>query len=90
MFIASPHNFEVKGTDKFLHALAHVGIPLPLIIKIIRHGKDCVKAQNLARKMNLKMKFIEKVAHEKMKRTLLGKRFGVGGVLEWDNLTQSL
>jgi glycosyltransferase involved in cell wall biosynthesis len=81
VFIASPHNFKVKGTDKFLYALARVRSPL--LVKTIRYGRDWVKAQKLARKLNLKVNFIEKVAHEKMNELywesdlVLGS-FGVG------------
>jgi len=81
VFIASPHNFEVKGTDKFLYALARVRSHL--VVKTIRYGRDWVKAQKLARKLNLKVNFIEKVAHEKMSELywesdlVLGS-FGVG------------
>jgi len=79
--LASPHDFRVKGTDKFLYALAKVETPFEL--KTINYGKDAQKARVLAEKLGLKVKFIDKVPHEKMNELyweadlVLGS-FGVG------------
>jgi len=81
IFLASPHDFRVKGTDKFLYALAKVETPFEL--KTINYGKDAQKARILAEKLGLKVKFIDKVPHEKMNELyweadlVLGS-FGVG------------
>ena len=81
IFLASKHDFKIKGTDKFLYALAKVNIPFEL--KTINYGKDAQKAQTLAKKLGLKAKFINKVPHEKMNELyweadlVLGS-FGVG------------
>ena len=81
IFLASKHDFKIKGTDKFLYALAKVNVPFEL--KTINYGKDAQKAQMLARKLGLKAKFINKVPHEKMNELyweadlVLGS-FGVG------------
>lgn len=81
ILLASPHDFRVKGTDKFLHALADVKIPFK--VKTICYGKDAERAYILARKLGLKIEFIEKVPHRKMNELyweadlVLGS-FGVG------------
>jgi len=81
IFLASPHNFRIKGTDKFLYALAKVKVPFKL--KTINYGKDAQKARVLAKKLSLKAKFVDKVPHEKMNELyweadlVLGS-FGVG------------
>jgi glycosyltransferase involved in cell wall biosynthesis len=81
VLLVSPHYFRVKGTDKFLHALAHVKIPFNM--KAIRYGRDVEKAQILARKLGLRVEFIDKVPHHKMNKlyweadVVLGS-FGVG------------
>jgi len=64
VLLVSPHDFKVKGTDKFLDALADVKVPLK--VKTIYYGKDAEKAHILARKLGLKIEFIEKVHHSKM------------------------
>jgi len=81
IFLASKHDFKIKGTDKFLYTLAKVNMPFEL--KTINYGKDAQKAQMLAKKLGLKAKFISKVHHEKMNELyweadlVLGS-FGVG------------
>lgn len=81
ILLASPHDFRVKGTDKFLHALA--GVKVPFEVKTINYGKDAERAYILARKLGLKIEFTEKVCHSKMNELyweadlVLGS-FGVG------------
>lgn len=64
VFIASTHNFEIKGTDKFLKALASLSEPVK--IKSIAGGKDFLEAQKLAEELGLHVNFTPKVPHEKM------------------------
>lgn len=81
ILIASQHNFQIKGTDKFLHALAHVKVPFK--VKTFNGGKDIEKARVLARKIGLEVEFIKTVPHDKMNELfwsadlVLGS-FGVG------------
>ena len=81
VFLASVHDFRIKGTDKFLYALASIKIPLG--IKTIRCGKDVEKAEKLAKKLGLKINFVEKVSHDKINKLywesdLVIGSFGVG------------
>ena len=64
VFIASTHNFRIKGTDKFLKALACLSTPVK--IKSFANGKNFLEAQQLATKLGLQTDFIPKVPHEKM------------------------
>jgi len=64
VFIASTHDFRVKGTDKFLRALASLTVPVR--IKSLRAGKNLAEAQKLAQELGLKVDFIPKVSHDKM------------------------
>ena len=64
IFLASKHDFKIKGTDKFLYSLAKVDVPFEL--KTVSYGKDVERARVLARKLRLKVKFIDRVPHEKM------------------------
>jgi glycosyltransferase involved in cell wall biosynthesis len=64
VFIASAHNFKVKGTDKFLKTLASLSEPVK--IKSLISGKNFSEAQQLAKKLGLKVDFIAKVPHDKM------------------------
>lgn len=61
VFLASSHNFKVKGTDKFLYALA--SIKTPIKVKTISYGKDVEKARKIAEQLGIKMEFVEKVPH---------------------------
>ena len=81
VFLASPHDFRVKGTDKFLYALASVDVPLK--VKSILYGRDVKRASELSRKLKLNIEFIEKVPHERMntlywESDLVLGSFGVG------------
>jgi glycosyltransferase involved in cell wall biosynthesis len=81
IFIASVHDFAVKGTDKFLYALA--SIKIPLAVKAIRSGKDLGKVQQLAKELGLKIDFIDRVPHDRMnalywENDLVLGSFGVG------------
>jgi glycosyltransferase involved in cell wall biosynthesis len=64
VFIASTHNFRIKGTDKFLKALA--SLPEPVRIKSLAGGKNFAEAQKLAGELGLKVDFIPKVPHDKI------------------------
>jgi glycosyltransferase involved in cell wall biosynthesis len=81
VFLASAHDFKVKGTDKLLYACAKVKVPFKL--RMINYGKDAEKAKVLARKLGLNVEVIQKVPHENMNRLywdadlVLGS-FGVG------------
>ncbi|MEM2614805.1 MAG: glycosyltransferase [Nitrososphaerota archaeon] len=81
ILIASPHDFRIKGTDKFLYACAKVKIPFKL--RIIDYGKDAEKAKILAKKLGLRIEILQKVPHENMNKLywdadlVLGS-FGVG------------
>jgi glycosyltransferase involved in cell wall biosynthesis len=64
VFIASTHNFKVKGTDKFLKALASLSTPVR--IKALAGGKNFAEAQQLANELGLQADFTPRVPHEKM------------------------
>lgn len=64
VFIASTHSFRVKGTDKFLKALASLSAPVK--IKSFAGGKNLAEAQQLARELNLHVDFMPEVTHDKM------------------------
>ena len=64
VFIASAHDFRVKGTNKFLKALA--SLSKPVRIKSLMAGKNLKEAQQLAKELGLKVDFIPKVPHDKM------------------------
>jgi len=81
VFLASAHDFKVKGTDKFIYACAKVRVPFKL--RIIDYGKDAEKAKVLARKLGLNVEVKQKVSHENMNRLywdadLVMGSFGVG------------
>lgn len=81
VFIASVQDFAIKGTDKFLRALAYT--KAPLTAKAIRSGRDLSRAQRMAKELGLEIEFIDRVPHEKMNELywesdlVLGS-FGVG------------
>jgi glycosyltransferase involved in cell wall biosynthesis len=64
VFLASPNDYRIKGTNKLLYALASVDLPLK--VKSIWYGKDVERANELAKKLKLKIEFIEKIPHEHM------------------------
>ena len=76
VFLASAHNFKIKGTDKFLRALA--SLPNPVKIKSIALGKDFLKAQQLAKDLKLNIEFIEAVPHNKMNELYWGSDLVLG------------
>jgi glycosyltransferase involved in cell wall biosynthesis len=81
IFIASAQDFAVKGTDKFLRALASVDYPKS--IKAIRLGKDLDQAQKLSKELGIEVEFIDKVPHANMahlywESDLVLGSFGVG------------
>ncbi len=81
VFIASAHDFEVKGTDRFIRALALV--PKPITIKSFRSGKDAIEAERLAHDLGTRIQFFERTPHNEMNKhywesdLVLGS-FGVG------------
>jgi len=81
VFMASPQNFGVKGTDKVFYALSLVKIPLK--VKAIRYGKDLERAIQLAKQLKLDVDFIDMVPHDNMNQlywnsdVVLGS-YGVG------------
>ena len=81
VLLVSPYDFRVKGTDKFLYALARVKIPLK--VRAINYGKDADRAYILAKRLGLKIEFVNRVPHGKISELywdadlVLGS-FGVG------------
>ena len=81
VFIASTHNFKIKGTDKLLKTLAYFSESVK--IKSIASGKNLKEAINLAKKLNLQIVFIPKISHSKINELywesdlVLGS-FGIG------------
>ena len=81
VLLVSPHDFRVKGTDSFLYALARVKVPFK--VRAINYGRDADKAYVLAKRLGLRVEFIEKVPHERMntlywESDLVLGSFGVG------------
>lgn len=76
VFIASTHNFRIKGTDRFLKALGSLSEPVK--IKSLAGGKDFVEAQRLAGELGLQVDFIPKVPHEKMSELYWGSDLVLG------------
>ena len=81
VFLASTHNFNIKGTDKLLKALASLSEPIK--IKSICSGKNFEDAVHLSKKLNLKVDFILPVLHDNINELywesdlVLGS-FGIG------------
>jgi glycosyltransferase involved in cell wall biosynthesis len=81
VFLASAHDFNVKGTDKLLRAVSLV--PEKIKVKSFNAGKDLEKAKQLARELKLDINFISQVPHIEMNELfwesdlVLGS-FGVG------------
>lgn len=81
VFMASPQDFRVKGSDKLLRALSLVKIPFKVVA--VRYGRDVKRAEKLAEDLGLDVKFIDKVPHDCMNQlywesgVVLGS-FGVG------------
>ncbi len=81
IFLASAHNFKVKGTDKFIQALSSISTKIK--VRSIGYGKDLQNAQKLAKKLDIDIEFIDPVQHEKMNELywesdlVLGS-FGIG------------
>jgi len=81
VFLASTHNFKIKGTDKLLEALASLSEPIK--IKSISSGKNLEDAVHLAKKLNLTVDFVSPVLHNKINELywesdlVLGS-FGIG------------
>ena len=76
VFLASAHNFKIKGTDKFLRALALLSNPVK--VKSFALGKDFLKAQQLAKNLNLNIEFIEGVPHNRMNELYWGSDLILG------------
>jgi len=81
VFMASPQDFRVKGSDKLLHALSLVNIPFKAVA--VRYGRDVERTEKLAEDLGLDVKFIDKVPHDSMNQLYWGSdivlgSFGVG------------
>jgi glycosyltransferase involved in cell wall biosynthesis len=81
IFMASAHDFAVKGTDKFLQALASTKVPMT--VKALSSGRDLSRARQMARELGLEIDFIDRVPHDKMnelywENDLVLGSFGVG------------
>ena len=64
VFLASAHDFNVKGTDKLLRAVSLV--PEKIKIKSFNAGKDLEKTKQLAKELKLEIDFISRVPHGTM------------------------
>lgn len=64
VFMASPQDFQVKGSDKLLRALSLVKTPFEVVA--IRYGKDVKRTEKLTEDSGLDVKFIDKVPHDDM------------------------
>jgi glycosyltransferase involved in cell wall biosynthesis len=81
VFMASPQDFRIKGSDRLLHALSLVKIPFKVVA--VRYGRDVKKAEKLAERLGLNVEFIDKVPHDAMNQLYWGSdivlgSFGVG------------
>jgi len=81
VFMASPQDFRVKGSDKLLRALSLVKIPFKVMA--IRYGRDAKRVEKLAGDLGLDVKFIDRVPHDGMNQLYWGSdivlgSFGVG------------
>ncbi|HML02494.1 MAG TPA: glycosyltransferase [Candidatus Bathyarchaeia archaeon] len=76
VFLASAHNFKIKGTDKFLRALA--SLPDRVEIKSLALGNDFLRAQQLSKDLNLNIEFIEGVPHNRMHELYWGSDIVLG------------
>ena len=81
VFMASPQDFRVKGSDKLLRALSLVKIPLKVVA--IRYGRDAERTEKLAEDLGLDVNFIDRVPHDGVNRLYWGSdivlgSFGVG------------
>jgi len=81
VFMASPQDFRIKGSDKLLRALSLVRIPFKVVA--VRYGRDIRRAEKLAEDLRLDVKFIDKVPHDCMNQLYWGSNivlgsFGVG------------
>ncbi|MGA3059673.1 MAG: glycosyltransferase [Candidatus Bathyarchaeia archaeon] len=61
VFLASVPDFNVKGTDKLLHAISLV--PEKIKVKAFEAGKDLEKTKQLAKELKLNIDFISRVPH---------------------------
>lgn len=82
VLLASAHDFAIKGTDKLLNAVASIS-KVHVTVKAISSGKDLERARQLADKLGIKIKFIQRVPHDKMndlywESDLVLGSFGVG------------
>ena len=64
IFLASVHDFNVKGTDKLLQAVSL--IPEKVKIKSFNAGKDIEKTKQLAKDLKLEIDFVSRVPHASM------------------------
>ena len=64
VFLASTHDFNVKGTDKLLRAVSMV--PEKIKVRSFSSGKDLEKTKLLAKELKIDIDFIGRVPHERM------------------------
>ena len=64
VFLASVHDFNVKGTDKLLRAVSMV--PEKIKLTSFNAGKDLEKTKQLAKDLKLEIDFVSRVPHSKM------------------------
>jgi len=64
VFLASVHDFDVKGTDKLLRAVSLVQEKVK--IKSFNAGKDIEKTKQLAKDLKLEIEFVSRVPHGAM------------------------
>ena len=64
VFLASVHDFNVKGTDKLLRAVSLV--PEKVKIKSFNAGKDLEKTKQLGKDLKLEIEFVSRVPHGTM------------------------
>jgi len=81
VFMASPQDFRIKGSDKLLRALSLVRIPFKVVA--IRYGRDVKRVEKLAEDLGLDVKFIDRMPHDCMNQMYWGSdivlgSFGVG------------
>jgi len=81
IFLASAHDFRIKGTDKFLRALALTQKPFKVIT--LKVGKDFRRALKLSRELCLEIELINRVPHNRINElywnsNLVLGSFGIG------------
>jgi glycosyltransferase involved in cell wall biosynthesis len=76
VLIASAHDFAIKGTDKFIKALAMAS--KPVTVRSFQFGKNLLEAQQLANKLDVKIEFIKRTPHNQMNELYWGSDLVLG------------